>query len=149
MCIRDRKPKTIFTANFVGESNFMEGSVSKVDTRGSCVEARGGLIIRTSNKEFSKGKMVVLAVRPEKIEIFNGEKKMENGFLGRVEDFKFIGSLIHYSIRLDNTDLISVKVPVRLRKFELKDRVTVYFASENVLVYKYPEVGLRRELEVE
>lgn len=143
------KPKTIFTANFVGDSNFLEGSVSKIDTEGGYVEVRGGRIIRTLNKEFSKGRMVVLAIRPERVEIFNGEKKMENGFLGRVEDFKFLGSLIQYDIRLENADLISVAVPVRLRRFDLNDRVTVYFAPDKVLVYKYPEMGLRRELEVE
>jgi len=143
------KPKTLFTANFVGEANFMEGNVSKVDANGAYVEVRGGLVIRTPYKEFSKGNMVVLAVRPEKIEITEGEKEMENGFFGHIENFEFIGGLIHYNVRLDNQDLISVEVSTSLHRFDVNTRVTIYFAPENVLAYKYPDAGLRRELEVE
>lgn len=143
------KPKTIFTANFIGEANFMEGTVSKVGGNGTQVEVRGGLVIRTPYKEFSKGNMVVLMVRPEKIEITKGEKEVENGLFGHVEDVEFIGGLIHYNVRLDNEDRINVEVPTDSNRFDVNTRVTVYFTPENVLGYKYPVGGLRRELEVE
>lgn len=143
------KPKTIFTANFVGEANFMEGNVLKLDADGADVEIRGGLVIRMPYKEFSKGSMVVLAIRPEKVGIIEGKKEMANGFVGHVESFEFIGGLIHYNVRLESGDLISVETSTSLRRLDLDTLVTVYFAPEDVLAYKYPDGGLRRELEVE
>ncbi|NIU39741.1 ATP-binding cassette domain-containing protein, partial [Candidatus Bathyarchaeota archaeon] len=38
------KPKHVFVANFIGESNFLEGYVVETDDRGCIIELRGGLI---------------------------------------------------------------------------------------------------------
>lgn len=143
------KPKTIFVANFVGEANFMEGSVVKVEEKEIYVETRGGFMVRVFEKGFEKGEMIVLTVRPENTGLIKGEVKMKNCLFGSVESLTFLGSLIRYHIRLDNQDLVVAKVPISGSQFNINDRITVYFPPENILAYKYPEGGLRRELEIE
>lgn len=143
------KPKSIFVANFVGEANFTEGTVLNVDAKGATVEIRGGFTIRILNGKFEKGELIVLVVRPENTGIMSGEVKMRNGVFGHIEALTFLGSLTRYNVRMDNEDLVVVKVPMGGHRFNINDRVTVYFLPENILAYKYPEDGLRRELELE
>jgi len=143
------KPKTIFVANFIGEANFMEGTVAKSEEKEIYVEIRGGFMFRAFEMGLGKGEMIVLAVRPENTVLMRGEVNMKNCLFGSVESLTFLGSLVRYHVRLDNQDLVVAKVPISGNQFNIDDRITVYFPPENILVYKYPEGGLRRELELE
>ena len=101
-------PQHIFVANFIGESNFLEGYVTKLDGNKPAIELRGGLCVRSLDKEHKKGEKVVVAVRPEVLAVEKGEKRGENSIFGHIEGFRFEGTNVRYEIRLENGDLVVV-----------------------------------------
>ena len=53
-------PQHIFVANFVGESNFLEGYVADRVGHKLTVELRGGIYVKSLNKDHKKGEKVAL-----------------------------------------------------------------------------------------
>jgi ABC-type Fe3+/spermidine/putrescine transport system ATPase subunit len=140
-------PKEIFVANFVGESNFLEGYVEAVSDKGTVLELRGNLHVKVSDKSRSSGKKVVLAVRPEALDLDKGHKKVENALLGRIESVKFEGTTTRYDVRLENEDLVVVTRPSLAGEWlNADEKVTISFPPEKSFVFPYPNKGLREEL---
>jgi len=144
------KPKSIFVAHFIGESNFLEGYVSNVSRKRTIIELRGGIKVQAVNKSVQKGKRVILAIRPETFVIEKGIKKDENSILGKVERVTFEGKNIRYEIRLKNQDLIVIVKPSMIEEWlNTGEKVTIKFPPEKAHIFAYPEAGLREEITVE
>ena len=143
-------PQHVFVANFIGESNFLEGHIVEVDEKGSVIELRGGLIVRTIDKMKNKGERVVLAVRPETLMMEKGRKKRFNLLFGRIERFRFEGTNIRYEIRLKNEDMVVIVRPALIGEWlNAGDEVTISFPPDKISVFTYPTKGLREELALE
>ena len=142
-------PKTIFTANFVGEANFLEGTLSPRSKKD--VEVRDGFKVRTTQENIPESERLVVAVRPEHVIIEEESRKAVNAFQCRVEAIRFLGSLVRFELRLDNGLIVASKIPyLSLKKiFEVDQVVTASFNPHHVLVYKYPEEGMKKELALE
>src|SRR4030066_2436131 len=78
-------PQNIFVANFIGESNFLEGYVAEIDDAEATTELRGGIKVQTATNNVKKGEKVVLAIRPETFTVERGTKPGNNMILGSVE----------------------------------------------------------------
>lgn len=143
-------PKEIFVANFVGEANFLEGYVESVHDNESILELRGKLRVKVLDKTKSLGEKVVLAIRPEALELEKGHKKVENAMLGRIERLRFEGTNIRYEVRLENDDLVVVTRPTLAGEWlDVNEKVTVSFPLDKSFVFMYPSKGLREELMAE
>lgn len=143
------KPKNLFVANFIGESNFLEGYVSSVNGE-ALIELRGGMKVPVTGKGLKEGDRIVLAVRPETLVIEKGMKKSKTFVNGIIEKVTFEGTNIRYEIRLENQDLvISVKPSLTEEWFNIGEKVTVKFLPEKIHVFPYPEVSLKEEIAVE
>jgi len=144
------RPKHVFVANFIGESNFLEGYVSQVNEKESVIELRGGVLVRTLDNTKKRGEKVVVAVRPEVLSVDKGVRRKVNAIFGRVERLRFEGTNIRYEIRLENEDLVVVVRPALIGEWlDVGERVTVSFPVEKSFVFAYPERGLREELALE
>jgi len=143
-------PQNLFTANFIGEASFIEGSVIQT-SEGKCVlEARHGhrLEINDDQCRLRKGEGVVVAVRPEKLSI--SKKDKVHSLEGVIQDKIFMGSFMRYRIGLCTDDPVLVEVPEAIDKtFNIGDRVHVKFRPKNLLVYPQPEEGLTEVLSLE
>jgi ABC-type Fe3+/spermidine/putrescine transport system ATPase subunit len=143
-------PQEIFVANFVGEANFLEGYVLSVNDNESILELRGKLRVKVLDKTKSSGEKVVLAIRPEALELEKGHKKVENAMLGRIERLRFEGTNIRYEVRLENEDLVVVTRPTLAGEWlDVDEQVTVSFPPDKSFVFMYPSKGLRQELMAE
>ena len=139
------RPASIFVANFVGETNFLEGVVEGSGER-TLVRLRADLPIEVEESGLEGGLRVVVGVRRENMVVRPREEEGLNSLPGRVVRAAFLGKLIRYRIELDNGDFIEVKQPTRGGEiFEEGERIYVLFPAEKVLVYPYPR-DLRFEL---
>ena len=93
------RPADKFVADFIGETNFLDGvvkgqngSVVEVDLTGT------GIVHVESSRSFTNGQHVSVAVRPEKLRL-NSEIADGNNIKGRVEDVIYIGTDTHYGVR--------------------------------------------------
>lgn len=144
-------PQQIFVANFIGESNFLEGRVIEIEDDIAKIRLRGDSKVITKKKGVSLiDERVVLAIRPEAFEITKGRKNLVNGLSGVIEKVRFEGTDIRYEIRLASDDFIIVVRP-SLGGEWLKeaDEVTVGFLPEKSHMFLYPPKGLMAELELE
>jgi len=143
-------PNNIFVANFIGESNFLEGYVANENHTEMTIELRGGTQIEVANDKIRKGERIVLAIRPETFNVQKGTEENHNSIVGTVERVTFEGTNIRYEIRLKNQDLVVVVKPSMTGEWLcVEDKVTVSFPSEKVHVFEYPRTGLKEEVAVE
>ena len=143
-------PKHIFVANFVGESNFLEGYITDRAGNRVTVELRGGITVKSFDQEHKKGDKIVVAVRPEILSIQKGKKSGVNAIFGRIEGFRFEGNIVRFEIRLENDDFMVAVHPALMAEWlAVGEEVTVTFPVEKSFVFSYPEKGLRSELALE
>ena len=104
-------PQSVFVANFIGESNFLEGYVSTMSGKETSIELRGNAKVHATNGDLKRGERVVLAIRPETFTIERGAREGDNAISGSVEGMVFEGTNIRYEVRLENQDLILIVKP--------------------------------------
>lgn len=139
-------PGSVFTANFIGESNFLEGAVRRIRADWAFVEFRGGYMLRVPAKGLLEGDPVVLAARPEWLGI--SEEGFGNVIPGRVEGRIFLGATERLRVRLSTYDTVFVDAPSSQSLNTARD-VLVSFHEANILVYPRPYEGLQEALKLE
>lgn len=71
-----QKPRTEFVASFLGETNFIAGTVKSVDDTHAVVESKSGVIRALRSNcagEVATGSRVTCSIRPEHVRYSNGE----------------------------------------------------------------------------
>jgi spermidine/putrescine transport system ATP-binding protein len=96
------RPASRFVADFIGETNFLEGTVLKRDGTYVVVDVAGmPAVLALSAEKFAPSKRVTVAVRPEKITIQEEEHRRENNCCqGTIESVVYIGTDTNYVVRL-------------------------------------------------
>ncbi|RLI12660.1 ABC transporter ATP-binding protein [Candidatus Bathyarchaeota archaeon] len=143
------KPKNLFTANFVGEANFLVGKIEKVSEKGLLIDIGNGLKVFSTESKGNIGDRVVVAFRPEFVIL--KEKNDENAFFGEITRIVYSGSLVRITVETASGDEILIKNPLKFGEPppETGEKLTFSIPPENVLVYPYPEAGLHKELSLE
>ncbi len=143
------KPKNLFVAHFIGESNFIEGSINKVEGEDLEIELRGGSKVHAICKDPPKNGMIILAVRPEVFTIDRGLVHKDNSLSGKIDKVTFEGTFIRYVIRLKSNDLVvAIKPSLAEAWIDVGSDVTVSFAPEKTHIFPYPKAGLTEEISV-
>jgi|Deesub1362B_J571_1020462.scaffolds.fasta_scaffold06597_2 ABC-type Fe3+/spermidine/putrescine transport system ATPase subunit len=142
-------PRTIFTAHFLGKMNFMEGTAKEL-LNGECVvELAGGIKIKTRVKNKFTRERVVLAIRPEFIKISQTiNNKYSNIIEGKIVEKFYTGSYIYYKLKLENgVEVFSLTEAEKT--YKAGDKIYASFPPEYIILFKYPEEGLEKELSLE
>jgi ABC-type Fe3+/spermidine/putrescine transport system ATPase subunit len=141
-------PNSLFVAHFIGESNFLEGYITKTNGY-SEVELRDGLNIKALNTEIKEGERIVLAIRPEICEMKTGHISIENALFGKIDKITFEGTLVRYEIRLENGDRLVINRPSLTETWaEIGQEVTITYPLDKAHLFSYPEAGLTEEIAV-
>jgi spermidine/putrescine transport system ATP-binding protein len=97
-------PRTTFVANFLGQSNLVEGQVIGVDDSRIMVDVAGNRIAVDRLRASSQAGTVWLGVRPEKVSIAargdgsgDGDGKLRGGI---ISDVSFVGVSTQYLVRM-------------------------------------------------
>jgi len=103
-------PANKFVADFIGETNFLEGSVKRIADNGYWFRSIGGSeFLLPKQKEMSIDEKVVVAIRPEKIVILTERLKGFNYLEGKVDEVIYVGETRRYRIRLNDMESLFVK----------------------------------------
>ena len=107
---------TRFVADFIGESNFIEGSIASYREGLASVGIPGvGLLWARRGQAVSEGTAVVLAVRPERITLEGVQQPAppasENCLLGRLTEATYAGATLQYTVLLANGATLLVRAP--------------------------------------
>lgn len=95
-------PRTAFVANFLGQSNLVEGRVSGDDGENLIVDVPGGQVRVPKNRATDHSGRVIVGVRPEKMWLVASPTgSEENTVRGQVIDVAFTGVSIQYTIEAE------------------------------------------------
>jgi putative spermidine/putrescine transport system ATP-binding protein len=94
-------PATRFVAEFIGETNLIEGVVqSSDDSRAAVLVESGATIFVAAAEGLRQGQHVLVSIRPERIELFSPGSTGVNHFSSRIVDCIYQGD--HLRILLDD-----------------------------------------------
>ncbi|MBO3803613.1 MAG: ABC transporter ATP-binding protein [Candidatus Brockarchaeota archaeon] len=142
-----QRPESIFSANFVGDTNFLEGVVAERGARESTLELRRSLRVKVSDVSYLPGERVVVAVRQQRTHVSSGGEGGMNALDGRVRAVRFLGNFVKCEVRLENGDEVSCKLMLAAGAPKVGESVKVCFRPEDCVLFPYPHAGLSRELE--
>jgi len=114
------QPRDRFVAEFIGTSNFLEGTVVGSGNADGLFRVRAALgeLIARSERALSPGELVTVSVRPENVDVL--ETKPDTGtnvFSGTVDSKVFQGDFVDFQIRAGGQNLLarahpSLRTPV-------------------------------------
>jgi iron(III) transport system ATP-binding protein len=130
------KPSNKFVASFIGLINLFNGIVSKIRKDDVLIRTNEGLnIMAKSFERVKEGMKVLLAVRPEHVEVHSQDFGLSEGNIvnGIIESVEYLGDLARYGVKtryqIINADQYSPSVE---KSFKLGEKVIVYFGKEDV-----------------
>ena len=134
-------PKTRFVANFVGNINMFDGTITSRDGDGARIQGPNGLAIKTENPgDAQPGSAVSYAVRPEKI-IVSSRKPAEtavNVAEGEIFDIAYLGDMTVYHVKLGDGQIVTASALNRARIVEdpltWSDRAWISFRPDSGVV---------------
>jgi spermidine/putrescine transport system ATP-binding protein len=138
------RPTQRFVANFIGETNFLEGRVVQANGNRCLVQVADGVVVSGSNYQpVGVGDQVAISVRPEKIRIHESRPEpLPNLFEVRVDRVAYIGSDTQLEITMpygakvrvyDQNDLSTVDENYF---YQAGDQAWMSWRPENALVLK-------------
>ena len=128
------QPASRFIAEFIGESNLLDGTaldvhgaVCSIDIDGATVTGR-----LTQNNAAIKGQAVTLLVRPEMIRLHSLDASEKPKLKGTVREIIYQGSVVRYRIQVGH-QYVMVEVAHRpdLARLDLDDDVEVYWNADS------------------
>lgn len=138
-----RQPGNRFVAEFIGESNFINGEVKAINEDRLVVTTAAGDIVncREVGQEFSINQKVILSIRPEAIRFGTPPPGIGNVFNGLVHDTLYLGEMAQHqvNIAINNRQdtVLTLKVFELNPKMYARDQAqqaTLWFAPEDVSV---------------
>ncbi len=140
------QPATPFVANFLGQANFIEGTIiSSGDV--TMIKDLYGREFRAPPSSFKEGERVVAAIKTERMRI--SEEMAENTIEFEVVRRMFLGRFVDYTLKSAEGEKFYMKVPHTVDLLEPGQKVPVRMPERNLMVFGYPEKGLKEELRVE
>ncbi len=105
------RPSCRFVADFIGDTNFMEGVVQEQNGGTTTVLVDDCLPVRVQTEgQLAQGTQVTVAVRPEKIRLLPEPLRgSHNSFLGRIEQVVYVGTDTRFRIRLSDHVSLAVR----------------------------------------
>jgi spermidine/putrescine transport system ATP-binding protein len=131
-------PRTVFVANFLGQSNLFAGTRVSTDANMIEVMANGTKFLVPTERNAASGDEIIIGVRPEKITVldFPDREKVPTGhntLEGRVVDVSYAGVSTQYLITLpwgQNITVFEQNVVVGDR-CNVGDQVVVHWSPEH------------------
>ncbi len=105
------RPNCRFVADFIGETNFLEGVVQRQNGELATVLVDGSLLVTAhADQAVSPGARVTVAIRPEKIRLLPKPGQGPcNSFHGEVEQVVYIGTDTRFRVRLSENVVVDVR----------------------------------------
>ena len=138
------RPRTVFVANFLGQSNLVEGSVSGRSGDDLIVSASGSSFNLPGGRSDPQAGAVILGVRPEKLSVVPaaqaaGIPERHNRVAGKVTDASFTGVSTQYLVMTTWGDEWTVFEQNRTAELlQVGDEVVAHWAPEHSFGLEMP-----------
>ena len=135
------KPKTKFVANFIGEMNFLSGTVTEARDDHTKVEVGGALIcVKNSSVSVKAGDRVSVGIRPERITTVRPEGDAFNTLSGVISRIVFRGNDYDLRAAVGDNEVRIAESAIGYRHRELGAPITLYFEQDAAIVFADEEL---------
>jgi iron(III) transport system ATP-binding protein len=126
-----RAPANRFVADFIGETNWLEGELEDVGPSHAIVRTGSGRLLAAARSGLAAGQLVWLGFRPEAVRIGQGP---ENGLATRIVQVTYLGEIEQYLLELGSGTQIKAfeQNPMALRR--AGEELIVNLRPENLFV---------------
>ncbi|MCC7300941.1 MAG: ABC transporter ATP-binding protein [Verrucomicrobia bacterium] len=130
------RPTSMFTASFIGETNFIHGILEGGEGGRAKVRTELGLFVsEASAPGLRTGDRVVLSLRPEVLRLDEPPASATNRIRGIVHDTIYLGEMAQHQLRTENgTNLKVFDVNPRLIARDTEERADVWIDPRDVVV---------------
>ncbi|WP_112321373.1 ABC transporter ATP-binding protein [Oceanibium sediminis] len=105
------RPANAFVAEFIGENNFVHGTVERIEDGRAVVSIPGGAnIVAEAGEGLEAGARSIVSIRPEKLFIHPNSHSHDNEIAATFVARIYVGDFIRYYFRLADGSEIVVKV---------------------------------------
>jgi iron(III) transport system ATP-binding protein len=96
------EPVDAFVADFVGSTNFIEGTLRRRDGDGGVVETASGEVVVSRATALTEGDRCLVSVRPEHVEMLPADEAgtRPNTWKGSVQTRLFMGEVMDYQVEV-------------------------------------------------
>ncbi len=103
-------PLSRFVADFIGETNFLDGELETVRDGLATVLVDGTLRLSAGSaaSDLRRGQPIILTVRPEKISLHS--RQLDGAVAGQIEELVYIGTDTRYQVRVSEGSRLVVRV---------------------------------------
>ena len=103
------RPRNKFVADFVGATNFINGTVAATDADAGRyhIDSEIGRLVSSSAESLQIGDKVVLSVRPEDVELSDRPFEDGNRFVGTVNAKIFLGDYLDFQVQVRERVLLT------------------------------------------
>ena len=110
------RPTSRFTASFLGETTFLDGTIGAIDGRGARIDTPAGPIVAADAGGRVTGDRVTVSIRPEAIQILGDQTPADvtNRLSGTVGAGLFLGATAEFEVRI---------AEARIRVLEMHPRI--------------------------
>lgn len=134
-----RQPINRFVAEFIGESNFIDGVITKLENNLIEVKTTFGVIVSNQQpaQEFILNQPVIVSIRPEIIRLGEISPDKPNVFSGTVHDSLYLGEMAQHQVQLDTGS--GHEAAVNFKVFELNPKLFARDQSRQAALWFEPE----------
>ncbi|WP_020614393.1 ABC transporter ATP-binding protein [Sediminispirochaeta bajacaliforniensis] len=130
-------PADPFVSDFIGNANFFDGVVTEIDSRFISVSLLGSEVqvpLSTAGQSFLKGDEVVLAIKPEAVEVRPGK----GAFNGKIEVSSFLGATTEYKIEYADGFMTAITPNTQgeIHNYRYGQEIAFSFKKEFFRIYK-------------
>ena len=129
------RPASQFVADFVGNTNFIDGVVRVVNpSNGVCIGTEIGDLQVQTDQELRVDERVAISVRPEDVELTEVRPPGGNVWEGRVDQKVFLGESVDFQVKVGTRTLLSRRHPTLRTK--VGDAIFLQLSPEKCVVLK-------------
>jgi putative spermidine/putrescine transport system ATP-binding protein len=131
-------PGNRFVADFIGESNFIEGRIIQLDEETASVATRDKSLVIPCPRlpALALDQEVQLVIRPEKVKFVDRSQSAPVVLQGTVEELIYIGDIMRYRIRVSDHQTLDLKQQIShgVKAFGRGDRVAVGWSPADMRI---------------
>ncbi|MEI3612414.1 ABC transporter ATP-binding protein [Pseudogracilibacillus sp. SO30301A] len=102
-------PKTLFVANFIGDTNILNGVIAKVEKDNLKIEVGKESLLTKNDEQLSVGQEVQVSIRPENISFCQKKTSEDSQLEVTIKDYIYIGSITKVVAELADGQKLLIK----------------------------------------
>ena len=130
------RPNSRFVAHFIGETNFLDGTVTKVQPGWTVVRTEIGDVSSMAPlaEPLREGGRVTVSLRPEVLHLGAPPNTSSNVFDAEVHDTNYLGEIAQHQVRVGRIDLKAFEMHPKVMARDRVEKVKMWFGAEDVVV---------------